>query len=90
MPRYLIERTFPDGLSLPADAQGAKVRATVVENNAKDGVTWLHSYVTPDRKKTFCIYDGPTPEAIRSVATANGLPIDRITEVRVLDPYVFY
>ena len=90
MPRYLIERTFPDGLSLPADAQGAKVRATVVENNAKDGVTWLHSYVTPDRKKTFCIYDGPSPEAIRSVATANGLPIDRITEVRVLDPYVFY
>lgn len=90
MPRYLIERTFPDGLSLPADSQGAKVRATVVENNARDGVTWLHSYVTPDRKKTYCIYDGPSPEAIRSVAAANGLPIDRITEVRVLDPYVFY
>lgn len=90
MPRYLIERTFPDGLSLPADAQGAQASAAVVGNNWKDGVTWIHSYVTPDRKKTYCIYDGPTPEAIRVVAKANGLPVDRISEVRVLDPYFLY
>ncbi len=50
----------------------------------------IHSYVTPDKKQTFCIYDGPSPEAIRKVATKNGLPIDRITEVRVLDPYFHY
>jgi len=90
MPRYLIERTFPDGLPVRADASGAQICATVVENNAKDGVTWLHSYVTPDRKKTFCIYDGPSPESIRFCAKANGLPVDRITEVRVLDPYFLY
>lgn len=90
MPRYLIERTFPDGLMLPTNSQGAKAAAGVVETNAKDGVTWVHSYVTPDRKKTYCIYDGPSPEAIRTVASANGLPVDRITEVRVLDPYFLY
>ena len=90
MPRYLIERTFPDGLTLPTNSQGAKAAASVVETNAKDGVTWVHSYVTPDRKKTYCIYDGPSPEAIRTVASANGLPVDRITEVRVLDPYFLY
>ena len=90
MPRYLVERTFPDGLALPTDAQGAEAVGGVVANNARDGVTWIHSYVTPDRKRTFCIYDGPTPEAIRTVATANGLPVDRITAVRVLDPYFLY
>jgi hypothetical protein len=90
MPRYLVERTFPEGLSLPVDAHGAQVGATVVGNNARDGVTWIHSYVTPDRRKTYCIYDGPTPEAIRVVAKANGLPVDRISEVRVLDPYFYY
>ena len=90
MPRYLIERTFPDGLQLPTNADGAKAAAAVVGNNARDGVTWIHSYVTPDRRKTFCIYDGPTPEAIRVVAQANGLPIDRITEVKVLDPYFLH
>jgi len=52
-------------------------------------VTWVHSYVTPDRKHTFCVYDAPTPEAIRRVAELNKLPVDRITEVRVLDPYFY-
>jgi len=40
-----------------------------------------------DRKRTFCVYDAPTPEAIRQVAGRNKLPIERITEVRVLTPY---
>jgi hypothetical protein len=53
-------------------------------------VTWIHSYVTTDKKHTFCIYDGPSPEAIRKTAEKNGLPVDRITEVRVLDPYFHY
>jgi hypothetical protein len=90
MARYLIERTFPDGLQLPTNAQGAAAAKGVVANNARDGVTWLHSYFTPDRKRSFCVYDGPSPEAIRAVAAANGLPVDRITEVRVLDPYFLY
>ena len=89
MPRYLVERTFRDGLAIPMDDSGAKVCLNVVENNAQDGVTWIHSYVTPDRAKTYCIYDGPDPEAIRRVAETNSLPVDRITEVRVLDPYFF-
>jgi len=87
MPRYRVERSFPEGLGLPANEQGAKTCAAVVESNMEKGVTWVHSYVTPDRKKTFCIYDGPSPESIRDVAKKNCLPIDRITEVRVLDPY---
>ena len=90
MPRYLIERTFPEGLGLPVNADGAKASATVVAANATEGVTWIHSYVTPDRRRTYCIYDGPSPEAIRAVATKNGLPVDRITEVRVLDPYFLH
>ena len=89
MPRYLVERTFPEGLVIPIDATGAKACMSVVANNAEDGVTWVHSYVTPDNKKTFCIYDGPNEEAIRKAAERNGLPVDRITEVRVLDPYFY-
>ena len=89
MPRYIIERTFPDGLAIPVNEQGARLCSTVVRNNLDEGVTWIPSYVTPDRKKTYCIYDGPNPEAIRAVATKNGLPVDRIEEVRVLDPYFY-
>lgn len=89
MPRYIIERTFPDGLKIPMNEAGAKVCAAVVQNNAPDGVTWLHSYVSPDHRKTFCVYEGPNPEAIRRVASLNDLPVDRITQVQVLDPYFY-
>ena len=66
---------------------GAQACQGVVTANTEDGVTRIHSYVTPDRKQTFCVYDAPTPEAIGRVAERNRLPVDRITEVRVLDPY---
>ncbi len=89
MPRYLIERSFPQGLSIPLDDNGKKAVAGVVANNAEHGVTWLHSYVSPDRTQTFCIYDAPTPESIRKVADRSALPVGRITEVNVLDPYFF-
>lgn len=89
MPRYIVERTFPDGLAIPVNEQGANTCLLVVGNNAKDGVTWIHSYVTGDKNKTFCVYDGPSPDAVRSAAQRNGLPVDSITEVRVLDPYFY-
>ena len=89
MPRYLVERTFPDGLAIPVNDQGAQVCLAVVGNNTDDAVTWLHSYVTGDKKKTFCIYDAPTPEAIHRAAERNNLPVDRITPVSVLDPYFY-
>lgn len=89
MPRYMVERTFPQGLEIPINAEGANACLNVVGNNAEQGVTWVHSYVTEDKKKTFCIYDGPNPEAIRAVAEKNNLPVDTITQVRVLDPYFY-
>jgi Protein of unknown function (DUF4242) len=89
MPRYLIEREFPDGLSIPLDESGANLCRTVIDNNAQDGVTWVHSYVTPDHRRTFCLYDGPTPEAVRRAAARNKLPISQINEVLVLDPYFY-
>jgi hypothetical protein len=89
MPRYLVERTFPDGLAIPMTEQGAITCRTVVGNNAEELVTWVHSYVTPDKTRTFCIYDGPSPEAIRKAARRNSLPVDQIIEVSVLDPYFY-
>jgi hypothetical protein len=89
MPRYVVEREFPDGLQVPVDDTGAKACLAVVENNAVDQVTWVHSYVSADKKKTFCVCDGPSPEAIRRTASRNKLPVECITEVRVLDPYFY-
>ena len=90
MPRYVVERTFEDGLAIPATAEGADACLGVVTTNKRDGVTWVHSYVSDDRRRTFCVYDAPDPEAIRRTASDNDLPLDHITQVRVLDPYFYY
>lgn len=89
MPRYMIERSFPDGLSIPLNADGRKALDGVIATNADLGVTWVHSYVSPDRKQTFCVYDAPSPDAIRKAAERNRLPVGNITEVSVLDPYFY-
>ena len=90
MPRYLVERTFPEGLRLSGDDESAAICGAIVLRNSEDNVTWIHSYVSNDRQKTFCIYDAPSPEAIRRTAAQNNLPVDRITRVSVLDPYFLH
>lgn len=89
MPRYIIEQSFTDGLEIPIDAQGAGMCRLVAFNNAEDKLTWLHSYVSEDGRKIFCAYEARSPEAIRRAARRNNLPVDRITEVRILDPYFY-
>jgi hypothetical protein len=90
MPRYLVERTFAAGLKLSGDDESAAICGTIVLNNSEHDVTWIHSYVSNDRQKSFCIYDAPSPEAIRRTAQQNNLPVDRITKVSVLDPYFLH
>jgi hypothetical protein len=85
----MVQRTFPEGLHIPINNGGAATCASVIEHNAEEGVTWVHSYVSADKRSTFCVYDAPTPEAVRKTAARNHLPVDEITEVRVLDPYFY-
>jgi len=86
MPRYLIERTSARSVSAYACSPGGG-GDELVRNNSREGVTWIQSFITPDRRRSWCLYEAPSPEAIRSVADRNGLPVDRICEVHALDPY---
>jgi uncharacterized protein DUF4242 len=81
MPRYLIERRFDGAAELPI--------GEIVELNANDRVTWLHSYVSRERGKAFELYEAPSPEAVRRAVGRTRLPIDLIIEVSVLDPYSY-
>jgi len=90
MPRYLVERTYPDCFDIPLTAEGAQKCQAIIANDALEKVTWLHSYVAADKHKSFCVCDAPTPEAVRRAAQRSGLPIDRITEVRVFDPHFLW
>lgn len=85
MPRYMVQRTFPQRLDIPV----ARRLTASIERHVDEGVTWVHSYVSADRRTSFCVYDAPTPEAVRKTAARNDLPVDQITQVQVLDPYSY-
>jgi hypothetical protein len=89
MPRYIVERSFPDGLLTPQEAHRADPYHDEIARDADEGVTWIHSYVSSDATRTYCVVDGPNPEAIRRAAARNHLPVSRITQVSVLDPYFY-
>ena len=80
MPRYVVERTFPDGSRYPTN-DAARRRASASSQNNADGAS-PGSLVVSTTGKTYCIYDGPTPESIRRAAEANGLPVEAVTEVQ--------
>ncbi len=89
MPRYLVLRSFETGLNISTNEHGSEECLKVISNNTMDEVTWIKSFVTEDRRKSYCLYDAPSPEALRRAARRNNLPIDQIIEVSVLEPYFF-
>ncbi len=78
--RYLIERTFPAGALEGLDAA---TKEKVNRNNASVGVRWIESYANAQKTRTFCVYEGPSEDAVRKAAQLNGLPVDNVTEVPV-------
>lgn len=81
MPLYLIEREFGEKLELSQEG------LTGIQNiNAEVGVQWLHSFLSADKRKTYCLYQAENPEALRQAATKAGIPADKIVEVDQFDP----
>jgi len=72
----MIERNYADQLEPSLEAADGINRL-----NAEEGVRWLYSFLSADRRKTYCLYESPSPEAIRTAAARAGLPADVIVEV---------
>jgi hypothetical protein len=87
MPRYLVQRVFPDGFPIAPTEGGRADCARIAGRNAELGVTWLHSYVADDGRTSFCICEAASPEAVRRAAARSSWPVDALTQVRVLDPH---
>lgn len=76
MPIYMIERTFAEELDLTND--DVKL---IDEINADEGVRWLFSFLSADRRRTYCLYEAPTPDAIIAAARRANVPVDAVVEV---------
>ena len=76
MPIFMIERRYAAELEASAD-----VLDDINRVNDAEGVRWLYSFLSADKRRTYCLYDAPSPEAIRRAAERAGLPADAIIEV---------
>ena len=81
MPLYVIERTFAERLELPED-----VVRRIDDVNADEGVSWLFSFITADKLRTYCLYEAPSPDAIMDAARRANVPADKIVEVSKFVP----
>ena len=84
MPLFVIERNFADELELTKE-DADRVEAI----NTDEGVAWLFSFLSADKKKTYCLYEAPTVDAIREAARRADIPADVIIEVSELRPEQF-
>jgi hypothetical protein len=76
MPLYVIERSFAEQLELTSD----DVRL-IEDVNADEGVRWLFSFLSADRRRSYCLYEAPSPDAIVAAARRAGIPADEVVEV---------
>ncbi|ETZ98529.1 hypothetical protein I547_6422 [Mycobacterium kansasii 824] len=72
----MVERTYAEKLEPTFEVADGINRI-----NAEEGVRWLYSFLSADKRKTYCLYEAPSPEAIRTAASRAGLPADVIVEV---------
>ncbi len=76
MPVFMVERRFADVLEVDAESAEGINRI-----NGDEDVRWLYSFLSADKRKTYCLYEAPSAEAIRRAAERAGLPADVIVEV---------
>jgi Protein of unknown function (DUF4242) len=84
MARFLIERNFAEQLEVTREAVSGLVHV-----NDEEGVKWLFSFLSPDKRKTYCLYEAPNAEAIRAAARRANLPADVVIEVSEIRPELF-
>lgn len=77
MPIFMVERNFADDLE-----PSLEVADGINRINDQEGVRWMYSFLSADKRKTYCLYEAPSPEAIRTAAARAGLPADVVVEVK--------
>jgi hypothetical protein len=76
VPIFLVERRFAEDLEASAE-----VADRINRINEEEGVRWLYSFLSANKRKTYCLYEAPVSDAIRRAAARAGLPADAVIEL---------
>jgi uncharacterized protein DUF4242 len=83
-PRFLVERNFAESLEITTE-----VRHQVKQIEDEEGVKWLLSFLSPDKRKSYCLYEASNADAVRAAARRSNLPADVVIEVDEVSPEMF-
>ncbi|MEP2532583.1 DUF4242 domain-containing protein [Shimia sp.] len=84
MPRFIIERNFAEQLEIDNEA-----KIQIKEVNDEEGIEWIFSFLSADKRKTYCLYEAPDEDSLRKAAERLNIPADVITSVDRIDPGIF-
>ena len=84
MPKFMIERNFAEALEFTKEGVDEVDRI-----NDDESVKWLFSFLSADKRKTYCLYEAPNADAIRRAAKRANIPADVIIEVGQVTPEMF-
>ena len=78
---YVIERNLGDDHD-PEALNTDEIKSV----NDEVSIKWILSFLAADKRKTYCLYEAPNPEAIREAAARLGIPADVIVPVDQVGP----
>lgn len=81
MPLYMVERRFADALEMTVE-ESDRIGAI----HGEEGVEWLNSFLSADRRSSYCLYEAPSVEAIHAASRRAGIPVDAVVEVEKWSP----
>jgi hypothetical protein len=84
MPRFIIERNFAEQLQIDDAA-----KQHIKQINDEEEVEWIFSFLSADKRKTYCLYEAPDEASLRRAAKRLNIPADVITPVDRIDPGIF-
>ena len=84
MPRFMIERNFAERLEMTKEGTD---RVNLI--NDEEGVKWILTFLSADKRKTYCLYEAESAEAIKKAARRNDIPADVIIQVDEITPAMF-
>jgi hypothetical protein len=76
MPRFLVERNFAEQIAV-----NSEIASAIKEVNDELSLRWVFSFLSADKKKSYCLYEAPNAEAIREAAKRLNIPADTIIEL---------
>jgi hypothetical protein len=83
MPLFLIERNYAEQLEVTPDGFLKRPRTAdqIRSFNEEMGCSWVFSFLSADKRKSYCVYEAPNAEVLREHARRADIPADAIIEL---------